>query len=72
MQPLAKRVLNLGVTEPQLNRYKVLALLYRLGQAEEILAMLSAFSFKEMDWKKYNFKHVPTAAKRYDGKTVCY
>ena len=55
MQQLAKQVLNLGVTESQLNRYKVVALLFRLGQAEEILAMISRFSFKEVNWKKYHF-----------------
>ena len=72
MQSLAQQVLNLGVSESQLNRYKVVALLFRLGQAEEIMDMLSRFKFKETDWKKYNFKQLPTAAKRYDGNTVLY
>ena len=72
MQPLAKVVLNLGSTEKQKNRYKVVALLFRLGQAEEILALLSRFYFKETNWKKYNFNQLPTAAKKYDGNVVLY
>ena len=72
MQPLAKIVLNLGASERQKNRYRVVALLFRLGQAEEILALLSRFYFKETNWKKYNFNQLPTTGKQREGKIIVY
>ena len=62
----------MGVTEEQRSSYKDIALLFRLGQAEEILDMLTNFRFKEINWKKYNFNQLPTAAKKYDGNVVLY
>ena len=55
MQKLAKQVLNLCVTETQQNRYKVTALLLRLGQAEEISEMLGRLKYGKIDFKSYNF-----------------
>ena len=72
MQALARQVLNMGVTEPQRGRYKVIALLFRLGQAEEVLDMLSKFNFGVIKWKKYNFAQLPSAGKAWDAKTILY
>ena len=55
MQKLAKQVLNLCVTETQHNRYKVTALLLRLGQAEEVSTMLGKLKLGKIDYKVYNF-----------------
>ena len=62
----------MGVTEEQRNSYKVIALLFRLGQAEEILDMLTNFRFKEINWKKYNFNQLPTTGKQREGKIIVY
>ena len=72
MQTAARQVLNLGVTEAQRGRYKVIALLFRLGQAEEILEMLSKFNFGVIHWKRYNVAQLPTAGKFWDIKTILY
>ena len=72
MGTFARHVLNLGVTESQRGRYKVIALLFRLGQAEEILYMLSKFNFGVIHWKRYNFAHLPSAGKIWDPKTILY
>ena len=72
MQRLAKQVLNLCVTEIQQNRYKVTALLLRLGQAEEVSAMLGKLKLGKIDYKVYNFVHLPTAKKSLDSKAVLY
>ena len=72
MPQLARLVLNLGATEFQLNRYKVMALLFRLGQAEEIERLLKSFDLEKVNWKKYNFYQLPSADKKYDAKTVLY
>ena len=72
MQRLAKKVLNLGMAEMQLNRYRVVALLFRLGQAEEIQAFLSMFRIPPTNFKTYNFMNVPTGGKTRDGGKILY
>ena len=72
MQRLAKKVLNLGMAEMQLNRYRVVALLFRLGQAEEIQAFLSMFRIPPTNFRTYNFMNVPTGGKTRDGGKILY
>ena len=62
----------MGIAEAQLNRYRVVALLFRLGQAEEIQVFLTKYKIKEVNWKTYNFTQYPAAGKTREPGKILY
>ena len=72
IETFARCVLNMGIAEMQLNRYRVVALLFRLGQADEIQVFLTKYKIKEVNWKTYNFSMYPAAGKTREPGKILY